>query len=94
MPSPFAAMQSRIKSACLAKFANVTAMIDGVAVDGTFDEIPDAAFGDLVPDTAPTFSCAESVALSVDSVVSISGTEYRVASVMPDGRGALVARLK
>lgn len=96
MSTPFAALESRINTAALARLSNASALIDGqpVAVDGVFDAAPDPAFGGLVQDDAASFTCALDTVVAVDSSVTIRGRAYKAVSVDPDGRGMLLVRLK
>lgn len=94
MSTPFAALETRLNVAALARLANASAMIGGVTVDGVFDEVPDPAFGGLVQDDAASFTCALGTVVAVDSSVTIRGRAYKAVSVDPDGRGMLLVRLK
>lgn len=94
MATPFAALESRLAAVTLAKFANATATINGIAVDGVFDEMPDPAFGGMISDTSPVFVCALSTAVAVDDTLSINGKNYVAVAVDGDGRGGRLVKLK
>lgn len=92
MPTPFAALETRLNTVGNAKFANATASVNGApAVDVVFDNNYDEALG--MDGAAPRFGCAAAVVAGIaqGAAVTIVGTagtvDYVVRGVEPDGAG-------
>lgn len=84
MPTPFAALESRVNAAALAKLANATATIAGQAVDGVLSQAFVEQLG--VEGLRPTFTAIESALPPVahGAVVTIGAVTYSVVGVQPD----------
>lgn len=94
MPAPFAAIQSRINAVALASFANATATIGGVAIDGIFDNGYVDSFG--LANSAKAFTCqsVDIPGLAYGDSITINAVAYTVAEVHPDGTGMTRVLLK
>lgn len=95
MAAPFAAIETATAANAVAALANVTAVVDGVTVNGIFGNDYDEAFG-AVAGTAPTLSCVSSEVTSAaqgDTVV-VGGISYTITSLEPDGTGMTLLRLQ
>lgn len=99
MPAPFAALEDRVNRAVLARLANVTATVDGVAVDGVFDE----AYA-VLAEGAPVGMEGRQPVLSIrtESVptnphgrpVVVRSVNYTIVGHQPDGAGMSVLILE
>lgn len=97
MSTPFAALESRINAAIFKHLPNARGLVDGVAVDGLFDESYEVAgVGIGMASTQPAFGVPTNI-LPADPVgvavvvyqpdgVTVRGT-YTVAAHEPDGTG-------
>lgn len=91
MPTPFAALQTRINNAQIKHLADKTFVINAANVDGLFS----AAYVDPfnVESASPMFLCKSVDVLGVvhGDTVTEGATVYKVRNVQPDGLG--MARL-
>ena len=95
MVARFAAMESRINAVALASFANATATIGGVEIDGIFRNGYGEAMG-FIGGSNPQITCASADVAGVaeGATVTIGGTGYTVAETHPDGTGITVLKLE
>lgn len=88
MASPFAAHEARINAAVVKHLSNATADFwFGITVDGIFDNAYLDALG--FSGATPVFNCISSAVVSAaqgDAVV-ISGVNYTISRIEPDGVG-------
>lgn len=86
MTAPFAAIETATAANAVAALANVSAVVDGVTVDGIFDNAYGDAFG--VAGSVPTLSCAsDDIDAAHGDAVTIGATSYTITNVEPDGTG-------
>lgn len=84
----FAALQSRVNAAVLAKLSDVSATIGGVGgIAGKFDNAYVDPLG--FSGSSPALTCASSdVSAAVQgTVVVVDAVNYTVAAIKPDGTG-------
>jgi hypothetical protein len=96
MAAPFAALEKRVNDAVIRHLANATAIIDGVAVDGVFNN-QYAEFSNVIGGSHPTFQCrsADVLAVTKGTALTINSTHYQVASTpQPDGNGLTLLQLE
>lgn len=87
MATPFAALETRLATACAKALANATADFGGgVTVDGVFRDPTSEAFGGLVGGSKPSFEAESTVLAGVanGAAVSINGTGYTVRGRHPE----------
>lgn len=97
MPTPFAALESLVNAVTLAKLANATAVIDGVQVDGVFDNgYGQTQFGMGMATRNPRFTLPTAAvpANPVGTVVGIGSESYSISEHEPDGTGMTVLILE
>jgi hypothetical protein len=96
MPAPFAALETRINTACRDRLANAEAIIGSATVSGIFGQVYAESMGGMAAGRDLSFQALESDvgAICVGSTLSISGISYRVASHEPDGAGWLTLILQ
>ena len=95
MSAAFAALETRLNSACLRALANKTASVGGGSVDGIFDNGYATALD--IGGSAPTFTMDSSQmgSAEVNSALVISGQpNYVISTIEPDGTGLVVLRLR
>lgn len=95
MPSPFAAIETRINQGVIGLLANAEADFgSGLVVSGVFDEFPATAF-EVVNNPKPQFRCIESAVAAVNksAAVTIRGIAYTVWSKERDGVGMVLIDL-
>lgn len=86
MTAPFAAIETATAANAVAALANVSAVVDGVAVNGIFDNAHGDAFG--IAGSVPTLSCAsDEIDAERGDAVTIGATSYTITNVEPDGTG-------
>lgn len=86
MAAPFAAIETATAANAVAALANVSAVVDGVTVNGIFDN----AYGDAlgIAGSVPMLSCAsDEIDAARGDAVTIGATSYTVTNVEPDGTG-------
>lgn len=86
MTAPFAAIETATAANAVAALANVSAVVDGVTVDGIFDN----AYGDALgmAGSVPVLSCAsDDIGAARGDTVTIGATSYTITNVEPDGTG-------
>lgn len=95
MAAPFAAIETATAANAVAALANVTAVVDGVTVNGILGTEYDEAFA-VVAGTAPTLSCASAGVTSAaqGDTVTIGATSYTITKVRADGAGMTVFELQ
>lgn len=95
MAAPFAAIETATAANAVAALANVTAVVDGVTVNGIFDNDFLIALG-VTAGTGPVLLCAAADITSAaqgDTVV-VGGISYTITSLEPDGTGMTLLRLQ
>lgn len=87
MAAPFAAIETATAANAVAALANVSAVVDGVAVNGIFDNAYGDAFG--MAGTVPVLSIAsdEVPLVAYGDAVVIGADTYTITKVEPDGTG-------
>ena len=93
MSTPFAALETRLSSALIAKLSNVTAMVGGVEVQGVFDAARETAFG-MVSGRRLSLTVAADVVVSRGDEVVIDFVVYTVAEAPVPDSGLLVLILE
>lgn len=93
----FAELEARVNSAVLRSLSNASATLDGVAVEGIFDngyEQIDMATG--ISSSGPVFTMASALVPTgvVELPLVVAGVSYQVAEHKPDGTGMSVLRLR
>lgn len=83
----FAALQSRVNAAVVAKVATDAATLGGVAVTGKFGDAYVEQFGVAGSSPMFTLSDAEAAGAQQGSVLVHGGVNYTVGSIQPDGSG-------
>lgn len=98
MSAPFAALEARVNTACMAALANAEATLpSAVVVSGIFDN---AAVAGGTFDVAPGFIrrfiglSASLSALTIGQSLTIGGVAYAIAEIEPDGTGLTSLSLK
>mgnify|MGYP003490035536 CR=1 FL=1 len=88
MAAPVAAIETATAANAVAALANVSAVVDGVAVNGIFGNEYDEAFN-AVAGGVPTLHCASADVSSADQgdTVTIGATSYTIIKKRPDGTG-------
>jgi hypothetical protein len=90
----FDLIESRINAAAKAKFANAVALIDGLSINGVFDDEYDVSL-DFAEGNVPVFTCLASEVAGLVRGVEIEVTyhgvtkRYAVGVLRPDGSGML-----
>lgn len=86
----FAALESRVNASVLKHLANAQATLDGVAVQGIFKRAYiETGPGMGMASTTPTFRLSSSLvpAAPVGKPMVVSGVNYAIAALEPDGTG-------
>jgi hypothetical protein len=98
MPSPFAALESRLNSAVFNRLSNVSTTLGGSEVQGIFDNEYDLAGVGLsgMSSSAPAFRLASHLvpANPVGLPLVIGVSNYAVVEHLPDGSGLSVLLLE
>lgn len=93
MPAPFAALESRVNSAVIARLSNAMATIGGVDIAVIFDN-GYAAF-DMISGSKPAIKALASdvAAVSEGTALKVNAVDYTVSEIHPDGTGLTVLLL-
>lgn len=98
MPSPFAALETRVNSAVFNRLSNVECVLSGITVSGIFDQAYDVAGAGLsgLSSSTPAFTLPTSAvpASPVGMALAVRGVNYAVAEHQPDGSGLSVLILE
>lgn len=98
MPAPFAALETRVNSAVIARLANAVGLLNGVSVSGIFDQAYDQASIGLsgVSSSQPVFSVLSNLVSPnvVGMPFVLNLTSYQVVESHPDGTGMTVLFLE
>lgn len=91
----FAAIETATAANAVAALANVSAVVDGVTVNGILGTEYDEAFA-VIAGTAVTLSCAAADVTSAvqGDTVTIGATSYTITRVRADGTGWTVFDLQ
>lgn len=90
MPASFAALETRVNAAVLARLANARVLLGGVDVDVIFENPSATAGGGLgMASTAPTVKLltASVPANPVGQTFDVAGVTWEIADHDPDGTG-------
>ncbi len=95
MTAPFAAIEAATAANAVAALANVTAVVDGVTVNGIFGGEYDEALS-LVSGTSPVLSCASADVSSAaqGDIVTIGAASYTITRVRADSTGMTAMELQ
>jgi len=96
MANVASAIETATAAQAVAAFSNCTATLDGVLVDGIFDNGSAAGLGNMMLGGSPTFTCCSADAPSSkrNKTLVVSGTSYTVREIKPDGTGMSVIELE
>jgi len=88
MTNPFAAIETSINNACIGALANVEATLaSGAKISGIFDNGAASSLDTQGSDPSLTVKSSDVSALTYGSTISISGINWKVQSIEPDGTG-------
>ncbi len=93
--SAFDRLGERVNAIAVKKLANATATINGVDVEGEFNDGAAQALNDFMG-SSPTFRCLDN-AVPADPrglPVSVKGGDYEVKEFRPDGSGMVFLELE
>lgn len=96
MPAPFAALETRLNTAALAKLANAVVVRGAETANGVFDGPARELFNGMVHTTEPTLVLADGAlpGLVRGQALTVDGVAYEVREVLDPDRGTVTATLR